>query len=75
MHLTYVALHEVTWCLVVWCTQNAQRWQQFHVALTMPALQVHHIGGYSKTRYENYSLMQNHMGAQRDCSRAENNAT
>ena len=22
MHLTYVALHEVTWCMVVWCTQN-----------------------------------------------------
>ena len=23
MHLTYVAVHEVTWCMVVWCTQNA----------------------------------------------------
>ena len=22
MHLMYVALHEVTWCMVVWCTQN-----------------------------------------------------
>ena len=22
MHLTYVALHEVTWRMVVWCTQN-----------------------------------------------------
>ena len=25
MHLTYVALHEVTWCMVVWCTQNVRR--------------------------------------------------
>ena len=25
MHLTYVALHEVTWCMVVWCTQNLRR--------------------------------------------------
>ena len=23
------------WCMVVWCTQNAPRRQQFHVALTM----------------------------------------
>ena len=21
----YVALHEVTWCMVVWCTQNLRR--------------------------------------------------
>ena len=38
VHLTYVALHEVAWCMVVWCTQNAPRWQQFHVAPAMPAL-------------------------------------
>ena len=25
IHLTYVALHEVTWCMVVWCTQNLRR--------------------------------------------------
>ena len=31
-------LHEVKWCMVVWCTQNAPRWQQFHVAPAMPAL-------------------------------------
>ena len=24
-HLMYVALHEVTWCVVVWCTQNVRR--------------------------------------------------
>ena len=35
---TYVALHEVTWRMVVWCTQNALRWQQFLVAPAMPAL-------------------------------------
>ena len=33
MHLTYVALHEVTWYMVVWCTQNAPRRLKFHVAL------------------------------------------
>ena len=22
MHLTYVALHEVTWCMVVWCVRH-----------------------------------------------------
>ena len=38
MHLMYVALHEVTWCMVVRCTQNALRQQQFHVAPAMPAL-------------------------------------
>ena len=37
MHLSYVALHEVTWCMVVWCTQNAPRRQKFHVAPTMLA--------------------------------------
>ena len=52
MHLTYVALHEVTWCVVVWCTQNAPRRQQFHVAPAMPALYVHLFSGYSKTRYK-----------------------
>ena len=38
MHLAYVALHEVTWSMVVWCTQNAPRRQQFHVAPARPAL-------------------------------------
>ena len=31
-------LIEVTWCMVVWCTQNAPRRQQFHVAPAMSAL-------------------------------------
>ena len=26
-----LCLHEVTWCMVVWCTQNALIQQQFHV--------------------------------------------
>ena len=30
--------HELTWCMAVWCTQNAPRWQQFHVAPAMPEL-------------------------------------
>ena len=34
----YYTLHEVTWCMLVWWTQNAPRWQQFHVAPAMPAL-------------------------------------
>ena len=53
MHLTYVALHELTWCMVVWCTQNAPRRQQFHVAPAMPALYVHHFRGYRETRHKN----------------------
>ena len=36
--LTCVALHKVTRCMVVWCTQNVPRRQQFHVAPAMPAL-------------------------------------
>ena len=38
VHLAYVALHEVTWCMVVWYTQNVPRWQQFIVTPAMPAL-------------------------------------
>ena len=35
---TYVALHEVTWYMVVWCTQNTPRQEQFHVAPAMSVL-------------------------------------
>ena len=52
MHLTYVALHEVTWCMFVWRAQNTLRRQQFHVAPAMPALYVHHFSGYQKMRSE-----------------------
>ena len=33
-------------------TELAPRWLQFHVAPAMPALKVHHFGGYSETRYK-----------------------
>ena len=36
--IVYVALHEVAWCMVVWCTQNAPRRQQFHMALAISAV-------------------------------------
>ena len=52
MHLTYVALHEITWCMIVWCTQNAPRCQQFHVAPAILAPYVRHFGRYSETRYK-----------------------
>ena len=32
-HMWFWPLHEVTWCMVVWCTQNLLRQQHFHVAL------------------------------------------
>ena len=52
MHLTYVALHKVTSCMLAWCTLNAPRWQQFHVAPAMSVRSVHHFGGYSETLYK-----------------------
>ena len=33
-------------------TELAPRRQQFHVAPAMPALLVHHFGGYSRARYK-----------------------
>ena len=64
MGLTYVALHEVTWCMVVWCTQDAPRRQQFYVAPAMSALQVQNFGGYSKTRYKKLvAHMESHANA------------
>ena len=36
--------------MVVWCTQNAPKWQQFHVAPAIPALKVHHFDGFKKKR-------------------------
>ena len=36
MHLTYVALHEMTWCMVVWC--NTERSQFTHVESHMSAV-------------------------------------
>ena len=48
----HAALHEVTWSMVVWCTQNALRRQQFHVAPAMLALYIYHFGGYLKMCYK-----------------------
>ena len=46
------------------CMQNAPRWQQFLVAPAMPALRVHHFGGYSKTRYEKlFTHVESHASA------------
>ena len=64
VHLTCVALLEVTWCMVVCCTQNAPKRQQFHVAPAMPALYVPHFGGYSKTRYKKlFTHVESHASA------------
>ena len=35
IRLCCFAWSDVTWCMVVWCTRNAPRWQQFHVAPAM----------------------------------------
>ena len=48
--MTYVALHEETWRMVVWCTQNAPRQQRFDVAPALSALEVNHFSGCSKRR-------------------------
>ena len=48
----YIALHEVTWSMVVWCTQNMLRQQRCHVAAAMSVLCIHHFGEYSKTLYK-----------------------
>ena len=69
----YYALHEMTWCMVVWWTQNAPRWQQFHVAPAMPALYTTLVD-IQKRALKSYSLMSNHMRAQWVCSRAETSA-
>ena len=48
-----MAVHEsdmVHGCMVY--TELAPKRLQFHVAPAMPALLVHHFGGYSKTRYK-----------------------
>ena len=60
----YVALHEGTWCMVVWYIQNAPRWQQLQVAPAMSALYAHHFGGYSKMRYKKlFTHVESHASA------------
>ena len=49
--------------MVVWCTQNAPRWQQFLVAPAMPVL-VHHFSAYSETRYKKlFTHVESHASA------------
>ena len=53
--------------IVIGCmvhTELAPRRQQFNMAPVMPALQVHHFGGYSKTRYKKLvSHVESHASA------------
>ena len=48
--VTYVALHEVTWCMVVWCTQNTLRQQQF-LHTHIPAPFIHPLLGKVYVRF------------------------
>ena len=43
-------------CMVVWCTENAPRWQQFLVAPAMPALYTTSVD-IQKHAIKSYSLM------------------
>ena len=49
----HVAFHEVTWCMVVWCTQNAPRRQQFHVAPAISRCKYTASLDIQKTRFKN----------------------
>ena len=56
-------------------TELAPRQLQFHVAPAMPALYVHHFGGYSKTRYKKLvTHVAPHASAVSLLKRAENSA-
>ena len=69
--ISEVKWHGVTWCMVLWCTENAPRRQQFHVAPAMPALYVHHFGGYSKQRYKNIKKIKTSHSCRIACERSE----
>ena len=50
--------------MVAWCTQNAPRQQQFHLAPAMSALSVHHFRGYSKTHCKKLvTRVESHAGS------------
>ena len=56
-------------------TELAPRRQQFHVAPAMPALKVHHFGGYSKNAHKNlFTDVKSHASAVSLFKRAENSA-
>ena len=46
-HMWLWPLHEVTWCMVVWCTQNLLRQQHFHVALVSHVIAKQHRNSVS----------------------------
>ena len=70
----YVALHEVTWCMVV-STGLAPRWLQFHVALAMPALKYTTSVNIQKTHYKKLvTHVEPQASAVSLLKRAENNA-
>ena len=59
-------------------TGLAPRWLQFDVAPAMPALYVHHFGGYSKTKQKRATKLvthaEPHASAMSLLKRAENSA-
>ena len=58
-----MALHEVTLCMVVWCTENAPRRQEFLVAPAMPAPYTTSVD-IKKTRYEKlFTHVESHASA------------
>ena len=66
MHLTYVALHDVTWCMVEWCIQNLRRNGSISRgtshATTTERYQYATSVDINNTRYKRIqSLIQNHM--------------
>ena len=73
----YVALHEVTWCMVVWYTQNLRRdgcsfmWHQPTSAVTKYTTSV----AIQKTRYKKLvTHVEPHASAVSLLKRAENSA-
>ena len=53
MHLTYVASHEMTWCMGVWCTQNAPRRAAVPCGTNhASAVSTPHFGGHSNMHYK-----------------------
>ena len=59
-----VALHEVTWCMVVWCTQNAPRRQQFHDTSHVSAV-LKSSADIQKRAIKSRSFMYNHRESAR----------
>ena len=68
----HVALHEVTWCMVVHRTRRDGSSFMWH----QPRQRCKYTTSVDiqKRAIKSYSLVQNHMRAQRVCSRAENSA-